>query len=138
MPPPEVALAGPLAGHDHAVHLADTAEELQEGTVGQADGKAAVVLLEQEAGEIAAQGTPGRELMVLRGLGADALLAGPPALELRLEQLGFQVTLNQQAVDAQPLVTKVAVIDIALDGGQDVGPWQFERKKSGNRQRDRL
>ena len=78
------------------------------------------------------------ELVLLLGSGADALLPGQPALEIRLEQLGFQVTLNQQAVDAQQLVTKVAVIDIALDGGQDVGQRQFERNKSGNRHWDRL
>ena len=41
------------------------------------------------------------ELVLLLGSGADALLPGQPALEIRLEQLGFQVTLNQQAVDAQ-------------------------------------
>ena len=73
------------------------------------------------------------ELVLLLGLGADALLPGQPALEIRLDHLGFQVALNQQAVDAQQLVAEVAVIDIALDGGQDVGQWQFERNNSGSR-----
>jgi hypothetical protein len=31
------------------------------------------------------------ELVLLLGSGADALLPGQPALEIRLEQLGFQV-----------------------------------------------
>ena len=131
-PPAEVALEGTLAGHDHAVDLAQAAEELQEGTVGQADGKAAVVLLDEDAGDIATQGAPGMKLVVSLGLGADALLSGQPALEIRLDHLGFQVALNQQAVDAQQLVAKVAIIDIALDGGQDVGQWQFERNHVGS------
>ena len=72
------------------------------------------------------------ELVLLLGSGADALLPGQPALEIRREQLGFQVTLNQQAVDAQQLVAKVTVIDIALNGGQDLGQWQFERNYRGS------
>ena len=131
-------MEGALAGHDHPVHLADAAEELQEGAVGQAGGKAAVVLLNEEAGDIAAQGAPGMELVLLLGLGAVALLPGQPALEVRLEHLGFQLALQQQAVDAQQLVAKVAVINIALDGGQALGQWQWERNNSGGRHGARL
>jgi hypothetical protein len=57
------------------------------------------------------------DLVVLLGLGADAFLPGQPALKLHLNHLGFQTALHQQAVDAQQLVAKIAVIDIALDGG---------------------
>ena len=95
--------------YDHAVDLADGAEELEEGTVGQADGKATVVLGDELAGDIAAQGAPGMELVPLLGLGADALLAGQPALQVSLEHLGFQPALKQQAVDAQQLVAEVTV-----------------------------
>jgi hypothetical protein len=30
-------------------------------------------------------------------------------------------------VDAQQLVAEVSIIDLALDGGQELGQWQLER-----------
>ena len=94
--------------------------------------------MDEVPGNIAAQGAPGVELVVLLGLGADALLPGQPALEVRLEHLGFQLALHQQVVDAQELVAEVAVIDIALDGGQALGQWQWERNNRGGRHGTRL
>ena len=87
----------------------------------------------EDAGDIATQGAPGMKLVVSLGLGADALLSGQPALEIRLDHLGFQVALNQQAVDAQQLVAKVAIIDIALDGGQDLQQRQLKWDNDGVR-----
>src|SRR5208337_5279996 len=95
--------------------------------------KAAVILLDEDTGSIAAQGAPSVELVVLLGLGADALLLDQPALEVGFEHLGFQRALRQQAVDAHELVAEIAVIDIALEGGQDEGQWECERNNIGNR-----
>ena len=59
-------------------------------------------------------------------------MPGLPALEIRFDHLGFQAALHQQAVDAQQLGAKIAVINIALDSGQIEGQWQFEWNNVGS------
>jgi hypothetical protein len=60
------------------------------------------------------------ELAGLLGLGAGFFALGQPALHILLQQLGFQATEAQQLIDAQELLAQEAVIDIALDSGQDL------------------
>ena len=54
-----VALQGAFAGHRYFVHLAQAAEPLQEGAVGQTDGQFAVTQLQEGADDIAAESAAG-------------------------------------------------------------------------------
>jgi hypothetical protein len=53
-----VALQGAFAGHRYFVHLAQAAEPLQEGAVGQPDCQFAVAQLQEGADDIAADPNP--------------------------------------------------------------------------------
>jgi len=130
-PPLFIALEGALAGHGDAEHLADAAEVLEQGAIGQAGSEATKVLLEQDSGEVAAQSAATVELPVLLSLGAGVLALGKPALQILLHQLGFQAAVAQQLSDAQELLAQEAVIDIALDGGQDLRQERFKRDNRG-------
>jgi hypothetical protein len=57
------------------------------------------------------------ELVVLLGAGADLFARGQPALEIGLEELGFQAAPNQELTDVQEVVAELTVIDVAFDGG---------------------
>ncbi len=137
-PPFVIAFEGAFAGDSHAVHLADSAEVLEQGAVGQAGGKATEVLRQEAAGEVAAQCAPAVELVVLLGFGADFFAAPEPAFEIGLQQLGFQAALDEQTVDAQELVAQIAVVDIALDGGQDLREGRLKGNNQGVRHGARL
>src|SRR5207244_5163288 len=71
--PMSIALELALSRDDHFIELAQAAEMLKEGAVGQAGGEAAKVLLEIGAQNIAAQGAAGLELEVQLGFGRDVL-----------------------------------------------------------------
>ena len=68
-------------------------------------------------------------LAVLLGFGADLLVAGQPAGQVHLQQLGLQIALHQQCADAQQLRAEIPVIDITLDGRQDQRQGQFKRNE---------
>ena len=137
-PPEVIALERAFAGHLDAVHFAQAAEVLQKRAVGQTGGKAAIVLPEQVAGEVAAQGAAAVELVVLLGAGADLFALGKPALEIALQEAGFQAAVNQELINEQELVAELAVIDIALDGGQDLRQRGLEWNNDGVRHGARL
>ena len=52
-PPEAIALEGALAGHVHALDGADATKVLDEGAVGQACGKAAEILVDEETRDVA-------------------------------------------------------------------------------------
>ena len=79
-------------------------------------GKGSILLVEQPAGDIAAQSPTAVDWVVLLGAGVDLFAASQPALEIELQELGFQAALGQQLMDVQEVVAEVAVIDVALDG----------------------
>jgi len=130
-PPLFIALQGTLGGDGDTEHLADAAEVLEQGAVRQAGSEAAKVLLEQDSGNVAAQGPAAVELAGLLGLGAGIFALGQPALQILLHQLGFQAAEAQQLIDAQELLAQEAVIDIALDSGQDLRQERFKGNNSG-------
>ena len=126
-----VALQGAFAGHRYFVQLAQAAEPLQEGAVGQPDGQFAVTQLQEGADDIAAEGAAGVvlkfELLPGRNVGSLGLLFGPPVVHAGGDELGFHAAGQQQGIDASELAFKLEVIDIPLDGGQ------AERERLGER-----
>src|SRR2546426_2495746 len=71
--PMSIALELALSRDDHFIELAQAAEMLKEGAVGQAHSEAAKVLLEVGSQNIAAQGAAGLELEIQLGFGRDVL-----------------------------------------------------------------
>ena len=90
-----IALELALSRDDHFIDLAQAAEMLKEGAVGQAGGEAAKVLFEIGAQNIAAQGAAGLELEVQLGFGRDFVLGKlvrrQPALQAKADELLFGV-----------------------------------------------
>jgi len=117
-----IALEEAFAGDADAVQFGQAAEPLEQGTVGQAGGETAKAFAQEGAGEVAAQGPAGVDLVVALGFGGGRapgeLRALEPLLDTLLEELLFQAALDQQFVDALQLPAELLVIDIALDGGQ--------------------
>ena len=132
-PPQVITLEGAFAGNPDDINLADQTEVLQERTVGQAGGQAAEVFFEQQPGDLAAQGPLAVKLVVLLRLGADFFALAQPAAEVGLQELSFQAAEVEQVFDAQELIAQVAVIDIALDGGQDLRQGRLEGDNAGVR-----
>ena len=137
-PPCIIALEGGLAGHRDAQHFTEAAEALEQGAVGQSSGQSAVILLNQTTGDIATQRAPAMALMVLLRLGTDFFALAQPTLEILLHQARFQAAANQQGIDVQQLITELAVVDIALDGGQDLRQREFKGDNGGVRHGDRV
>src|SRR5205807_6026341 len=133
-----ITLERALAGHRHAGHFAEAAEILEQRAIGQAGSEAAVFLLEQHPGDVAAQGTAAVELTVLLSLGSGLFAAADPALEILSDQEAFQSAQAQQLIDAQELSAQEPVIDIALDGGQDLRQERFKRNNGGVRHKARV
>jgi len=131
-PPPIITLERAFAGNGDDIDLADQAEVLQERTVGQTGGEGAVIFFQEQPGEIAAQGPLAVQLVVLLGFGAD-FFACQPAVEIGLQELSFQAAEAEEAFDAQELIAQVAVIDIALDGGEDLRQGRLEGDNGGVR-----
>src|SRR5438876_11504365 len=86
-----IALELALGRDDHLIDLAQAAEMLKEGAVGQAGGEAAKVLFEIGAQNITAQGAAGLELEVQLGFGRDFVLGKlvrrQPALQAKADEL---------------------------------------------------
>jgi hypothetical protein len=75
-----IPLEGAFAGHP--IHLNDADKELQQRAVGQAGGKAAIILLEENAGDIAAQCATTVNLVVLLRLLAGAYMFALPRAQI--------------------------------------------------------
>jgi len=119
-PPLVVTFERALAGHGDAGQFTEAAEVLEQRAIGQAGGKAAIVLGHEGASDVAAQRASAVALAVLLGLGADLLVLAPPTLQIFFHQASFQAAGNQQGIDAQQLVAELAIIEVALNGGQDL------------------
>jgi len=129
-PPKIIALKRAFAGHLHHVDSTNDTEVLQQRAVGQPGGEASVVLPEQDSADITAQSPLAVELMILLSLGADPFALAQPAAEVFFQQLGFQAALDEQPFDAQQLIPEFPVIDVALDGGQDLRQGRLEGNNS--------
>ena len=79
-PPIIIPLQGTFAGHGDPIHLADATEELEHGAVRQPGGEPAIIFLEQDPANIAAQSAAAVELAGLLGLGANILALVQPGL----------------------------------------------------------
>ena len=132
-PPLVVTFEGAFAGDLDAAQFVDAAEVLQQRTVGQSGGKDPILLAEQLAGEVAPQSAAAVALVVLLGAGADLAALSQPALEIGLKEAGFQAALKQELVNAQEVVAKLTVIDIALDGGEGLRQRHLKGNNSGVR-----
>ncbi|HYV27204.1 MAG TPA: hypothetical protein VFA77_06700, partial [Candidatus Eisenbacteria bacterium] len=96
------------------------AEMLDQGAVGQADGKAAKVFPDQSACDITAQGAAGMDLNLALGFGRDVLewAVSLPIFETLGNDLRFEPALEEQLIDPEKLLAQTLVVDIAFDGGQ--------------------
>ena len=111
---------------------------LQERAVGQAGGQAPIIFVQEDTRDIAAQGALAVDLASALSAGADSFLALGPAVQIALDELPLQSALAEQFVDALELLAQVSVIDIALDGGQDLRKRRLERNDGGVRHGARL
>ena len=93
--------------------------------------EAPIIFVQEDTREIAAQGTLAVDLARVLGAGADWLLALGPTIQIALDELPFQSALAEQLADAPELLAQVSVIDIALDGGQDLRERRLERNNRG-------
>jgi len=110
------------------VQAAHATKGLQEGAVGQTDGKVSVRFAQKDARDIAAQGATGLFLKSQLRLGrrlAWGTLGSPP-LQALLDELCFQTAVNQKLIDALKLPAQLVIVDIAHNGGQSRLEMQFE------------
>jgi hypothetical protein len=102
--------------------LAQAAEPLQEGAIGQTDCQFAVTQLQENANNVAAESAAGVvlkfDLLPGSNVGIISLLFSQPVIYAQGDELGFHAAGEQQGIDALELALKLAVIDIPLDGGQ--------------------
>jgi hypothetical protein len=132
-PPSIIALERALAGHGDARQLTEAAEPLQQGTVGQAGGKPAIILGQQQTSDIGPQSSAAVALAVLLRLAADLFTLAQPAPQAAFHQASLQPAGEQQGIDAHQLIAQLAIIHIALNGGQDLRQWQFKWDNGGVR-----
>lgn len=93
------------------------------------DAEAAIILLEEGAQEIAAQGAAGTPLMAgLLGGARSTLAAAGPAIERTLEKIAFDTALAQERIQLMKALAEGVVVDVADDGGQS-GPKFFRKGK---------
>ena len=137
-PPLVIALNRALAGHLHQVDPANATEVLEQRAVGQADGKAPVVLPEQSPSDIATQCALAVKLMVLLSWRTELFASAQPAAQVGFQELSFQTTFDEQCVDVQQLIAPLAIIDITLDGGQDLRQGRLEGNNNSSGHGDSL
>src|SRR5215203_5972134 len=127
-----IALEGAFTGHFNEVDAAHAAEILKERTICQAAGKPAIILFEEKARDRATQGAAAVQLAVLLGAGGELFLrGGAPPFQIRADELLLQAGGEEQLVDAQELIAKIAIIGIAVDGGQHLRKFRLKGKNSG-------
>jgi hypothetical protein len=101
---------------------------LQEGAVGQTDGKVPVGFAQKDARDIAAQGATGlflkSQLRLGRRLAWGTL--NSPLFKTLLDELGFQTAVNQKLIHALKLLAQLVIVDIAQNSGQSRLEMQFE------------
>jgi len=102
------------------VQAAHSTKGLQEGAVGQTDGKIPVRFTQKDARDIAAQGATGlflkSQLRLGRRLAWGTLSS--PLLQTLLDELCFQTAVNQKLIDALKLLAQLVIVDIAQNRGQ--------------------
>src|SRR3990170_956892 len=114
-----------------AVDLTDPAEVLEQRTVGHSCGEFAVIMLEQKPGDVAAQGASAVGLAGVLSFGTDILEPAYPTLQIAFNQLSLHAAGAEHLIHVQELVAEIAIIDIALDGGQNLWKLGLERNNSG-------
>ena len=129
-PPGGIALEGAFARHADPVDFTDATEKLEQRTIGQAGGELAIALVQELTGEVAAQSTTTVQLALLLSFGTDLLLALSPMFQIGLKELIFQAAASQHLIDLEQLVAESSVIDIAFDGGENLGQRQVKRDNS--------
>jgi hypothetical protein len=131
-------LEGAFTRDGNDLDLTEQTKALQERTVSQAGGKAPEVFFEQNPGDIATQGALAVELAVLLGLGTEGFALAQPPTKIVFQESRLQAALEQQLIDEQKLIAQVAVIDIALDGGQGLRQQWLKGNNNGVRHSARV
>ncbi len=118
--PLRIALERAFGRHLDPIDFGHPAEMLDQGAVGQADGKAAKVFQEQSACDITAQGAAGMDLNLALRFGREVLewAVSLPVFETLGDELRFEPALQEQLIDTEKLLAQTLVVDIAYDGGQ--------------------
>ena len=93
---------------------------LEQGAVGQTNGEASEIFLDQSAQDIASQSSASVNLYVELGFGRDVLKlhSSFPFFEGLGDELLFDLALDQNLIDALELIAQLLVVDVAFDGGQ--------------------